>query len=545
VRHLAVRLPALQGELSVIVSPRLRAPREDRAVVAEPPLDAVGAVLADNRSRMSRWDLALFGRPWADLAREARQATLTAAQDYLRRSGEPVPTGDSDSLLLSGHQPELFHPGVWVKNFALHGLARRHGATAVNLVVDNDVAKLTALRVPAPDAVSSDWPHAELIPFDYWSGEVPYEERPVRDEGLFASFGERVLAALGGWGYRPLVADFWPEVLRQAERTPLLGERLAAARRTLERGWDCHNLEVPVSALCQTPAFAWFACHLLANLARFHAVYNDCVHAYRRQYGIRSRNHPVPDLAADGPWRELPLWGWRAGRAQRGRLLARHTDDGIELRVGSEIWPRLPAGEPQTLIATWQDLERQGFKVRSRALTNTLFARLLVSDLFVHGIGGGKYDELTDEIVRRFYGVEPPRFLVLTATLLLPLPSQPVRVEDCRRLRRTLRDLRHNPQRHLAESVAARPEVAELLARQRAWVSRQPAGPRERRERFAELRRLRERLGQYLDGQEQAAARELEACDYRLRANAVLRRRDYAFCLYPERELRQFCTQFL
>jgi hypothetical protein len=26
------------------------------------------------------------------------------------------------SLIVGGHQPELFHPGVWLKNFALNEL---------------------------------------------------------------------------------------------------------------------------------------------------------------------------------------------------------------------------------------------------------------------------------------------------------------------------------------------------------------------------------------------------------------------------------------
>ena len=86
--------------------------------------------------------------------------------------------------------------------------------------------------------------------------------------------------------------------------------------------------------------------------------------------------------------------------------------------------------------------------MRSRALTNTLYARLFLSDLFIHGIGGGKYDELTDELIRRFYGCEPPEFLILSATRLLPLPAPPVRPEDHRRLVRELRDLHWNPQRH-------------------------------------------------------------------------------------------------
>ena len=109
--------------------------------------------------------------------------------------------------------------------------------------------------------------------------------------------------------------------------------------------------------------------------------------------------------------------------------------------------------------------------MRSRALTNTLYARLFVADLFIHGIGGGKYDELTDAIIHRYYGFEPPRFMVLSATLLLPLPRSPARPEHCQRLARELRDLHWNPQRHLADGDAT---AAELARQKRAWIERQP-----------------------------------------------------------------------
>src|SRR5207249_2187885 len=162
---------------------------------------------------------------------------------------------------------------------------------------------------------------------------------------------------------------------RQAQRTPLLGERLAAARRTIERRWGCHNLELPVSLLCGSESFAWFACHLLGDLSRFRSIYNRCVQEYRRLHGIRSRNHPVPDL-------------------------------------------------------------------------------------IIHGIGGAKYDELTDEIMRRFYGLEAPEYLVLSATLWLPLPAFPVGLDLCKRLARELRDVHYNPQRHLDPAARADPAVA-------------------------------------------------------------------------------------
>ena len=104
----------------------------------------------------------------------------------------------------------------------------------------------------------------------------------------------------------------------------MLGECFAAARRTYERRWGCHNLELPVSVLCQTEPFAFFAAHLLAELPRFHADYNACVHDYRRRHGLRSRNHPVPDLAEEDGWLEAPFWGWRIGAARARPALLPH-----------------------------------------------------------------------------------------------------------------------------------------------------------------------------------------------------------------------------
>ena len=247
----------------------------------------------------------------------------------------------------------------------------------------------------------------------------------------------------------------------------------------------------------------------------------------------------MPDLAADGDWLEAPFWGWRAGAPRRGRLFARPHSDRIELRIGGESWPDLPTRDP---AAAWAERERQSLKIRSRALTNTLYARLLLSDLFMHGIGGGKYDELTDELIRRFYGCEPPQFLILSATRLLPLPAPPVGPDDRRRLAHELRDLHWNPQRHLPQGDG---EIRELEKRKRDLIAAAPADAAGRRERFLALRAVTAELRDRLAGVERRWQIDLARTDRQLAAQAVMRRRDYAFCLYPEESLRPFCTQFL
>jgi hypothetical protein len=446
---------------------------------------------------------------------------------------------------MAGHQPELFHPGVWVKNFALYALAERHGTMPVNLVVDNDTVRSTSLhfpvlREPLP-SISEFQPYRATEPFDHPAGGQPYEEYAVRDEALFASLPQRVQP---GWRFTPLLAEFWAEAVRAGRRTPLLGDRLAAARRALEQRWGCENYEVPVSAVCRTEPYAWFACDLLANLPRLHAAYNESVRDYRRRYGLRSTSHPVPDLAAEGDWLEAPLWAWRAGQPRRSRLMVRLTPAAVELRAGDEHWPSLPR-RPEAMVRAYLDLEKQALKVRSRALTNTLYARLFLCDLFIHGIGGGKYDEVTDAIIRRYYDVEPPAYLVLSATLLLPLPHYPARPDQCRHLRGEARDLFYNPQRHLKAEKLSRPDIAESVRRKQALVRQRPQDRRGRRERFRQIREASASLRHLVDEELAAARRQAAECEIEAGANSILRRRDYPFVLYPEETLRPFCERFL
>jgi hypothetical protein len=547
----------------------LRAPTRDGAIVAVPPLEQAANLTDANRRRLDQSSATLLGQPLTELRRFARREVLAlagrlnatplpnsqetpppnplpeaergrknrrTAAGYLEEKGREAP------LLVAGHQPDLFHPGVWLKNFALAGLARRQGGVALNLVVDNDTLKVPALRVPVPPSARTGRPHALSVPYDRWVAEVPFEERRVEDHGLFDSFADRALDKMRGWGYEPILPGFWADV-RQALTSAhgLVGEAFAAARRLQERRWGCHNLEVPISAICASESFACFAAALLADLPRFVALYNQIVRDYRAAHGIRSSHHPVPDLASDADWLEAPLWGWRAGGGRRGRLFVRARGDRLELRAGDEVWPQLPSPRHPDFVQAWRALASDGLKVRSRALTTTLFARLLLADLFVHGIGGGKYDELTDELMRAFFGVEAPGFLVLSGTLWLPLPAFSVGPEDRRRLIRQLRELLYQPERHLSAELQA--VLAEPIRQKAQWIAQEPADHAGRRRRFAALRGLNEQLGAPLAGEAERTRGELQRTVEHLQANAVLRRRDYSFCLYPEAVLRPFCMQ--
>ncbi len=518
----------------MIQTHRLRAPSVNGALLADPPLNQAGRTLDANADRLRRWDHDFQGRSAGRLRAMARAQVLGLARAYHERHGldlPPTPTS-VDRMVVTGHQPELFHPGVWVKNFAVAGLARQSRGVGLNLIVDNDIPKGPSIRVPFPDG---DRLRVAPVAFDVWAGESPYEDQTVRDEAMFADFAGRVRAASRGSLTNPLLDTFWPRVLKRRGDTDRVGLRFALARRELEAEWGVQNWEVPISQVCETEAFGWFVAHLLAHLPRFQATHNAALARYRAAYGIRSKNHPVPALGRQGEWLEAPFWVWRSDAPRRKPLMARQLAHTIELRIAGEDQPftMLPLSDERDAccsIEVLAELPSRGIRLRTRALTTTLFARYLLGDLFVHGIGGAKYDELGDELARGFFGIEPPRFLTLSLTQWLGLPDDPASSAQLRAVESTIRDLEFNPDRHLAE-----PRPAEARAAvESKWVAieSEVATRTQRRVRLQAIRQANVDLGSLVAVERQGLVDQLAGIKDGIKRNAVARSREYAFPLH-------------
>ncbi len=399
---------------------RLRAPAADGGVLFEPAPGAVAGLVADNAARLGSWQYDFQGRTAERLRASARREILTQARAFLDRHGIATPSENLDDflasgrpLIVTGHQPELFHPGVWIKNFVAAAIAQAHQGIALNLIVDNDIPKATAIQVPGR---SERGVRSLRVEFDRWGADAPFEDSPVLDEEQFASFADRVRAIAGDLLREPLLDQFWPQVLARRQDASTHGLRFALARREIEGEWGVANLEVPMSSVCQTDSFLWFAAHILAQLPRYCEVHNTTLAEYRSAHGIKSKNHPVAMLAWDGEWREAPFWAYRPGRPRRQPLLVRTHAREIDLKIAGEdeVLMTLPLAadrEACCAVERLRELAARFIRLRTRALTTTLFAKFLLGDLFLHGIGGAKYDELGDEIARRFFAIEPPGFL--------------------------------------------------------------------------------------------------------------------------------------
>ena len=203
---------------------RIRAPRDHGGTLIDPPLADAPRVLADNVALEQTYNYDLQGRSMRDLASAARTDLLADAAGYTARyrdvDSPRLPAGAPPRIMLSGHQPELFHAGVWFKNFVLSSLAEQAGAVGIHLLIDNDVAMPVSIRVPGG---SLSRPTVEPVPIDRPTAETAYEERGIIDRELFASFADRVAGRIEPFIANPLLSRLWPLAEQAAQRTGNLG----------------------------------------------------------------------------------------------------------------------------------------------------------------------------------------------------------------------------------------------------------------------------------------------------------------------------------
>lgn len=520
--------------------PRYGAPREDGQALVVPRGDAVDELLSANRSQIESYEYDIQGRSLTDLIQSARNSVIKRAVEYTkayRNVPGDWPRSDfirTQPMFVAGHQPELVHPGVWFKNFVLGNLAKRHNGIALQLIIDSDLCRTAAIRVPTG---SVDAPRVEAVAYDSQLEEQPYEERRIDDLEVAASFPQRVDRAIKPFIAKPLAKQLWPQVMDSLKSDGKLGLALARGRHSLEAAWGNETLELPASQIYELDEFRQFACLVLADLPRFRKAYNEALNAFRQAHGIRNRAQPLPNLSCEGGLCEAPFWIWSANDPTRRPLWVERLGDRLQLTDRVQIRFELKLtenGSAEHAIDALRSRASQGIKIRTRALLTTLFARLVLSDMFLHGIGGAKYDQVTDDLAQRFFSFALPGYMTLSATLRLPIPHKSTPRDQVRDLSRELRELTYHPEKHVSSPNG---KADQFVANKRKWIAT-PKTPSNAAERHRAIVSANESLQPWVADQREALLARQQDAVQELRASTILDSREYAFCLFPENELR-------
>ncbi len=425
----------------------LTAPSEDGGVLVWPRSVSLVQLAITNRDRLRAAEFELCGRP----ARELRPL----------RADEPI-------VFMTGHQPALFHAGVWAKNAAVSQLSSLCHGRAVFLAVDSDV----------PGRLSLEWPD---------------------DSGAYCRTGRAAVRSIGDWqSYETINAQAAETFAHAMQAAP---DRIHTDKATVLNDFRgafadsdgdyvsrwCHAMQ-RFDAAMQSGVieynrishwFDWigsavewtdlqrasisFVAHLIRHADRFAAAYNGALERYRVRRGIRGRQHPIPDLRISADRVELPLWRVAPDHARRRVWIDRAQGKSLQLTAEDEVLLRWNRGDTDAQACLSRLATLSG--IRPRALAQTMFARLFACDLFVHGLGGAKYDTITDQIIRTFFDIEPPAYACVSATLLLPTRRHGITRAQLLQAHRKARDVRYNPQRYLSADAL---HYAAILSARRA-----------------------------------------------------------------------------
>ena len=527
-----------------------KAPAESGSHLIDPPVDAIEPLIDNNRLLRAAFDTRVGDLKLWELIAATRRELLVVSAEYTSSYHDVLRPADMADwikrpIVMGGHQPDLFHPGVWLKNFVLDAYAQAVGGTAINLVVDTDRCTRWSVGVPVGNAAEA---RLETVELDAPCGEMAWEERAILEPKRFEAFGNRVSEILAPIEPDPIIRSWWPRVVERAAASHRLGLAIAQARHGLEREWGLDTLELPVSELVRLPTVMVLCGWLLTQTRQLHEIYNDALTSFRREHHTRGRGRPMPDLATrpgregEGIWFEIPWWLWSKDDPRRRRVFAQtHTSGNLLLSDMETLRVELPISA-DTSPAKWVDalsrLDEHDIRLRPRAILTTLIARLLVADVFVHGIGGAVYDEITDAVVVGLTGCEPPRHAVVSGTLRLPTDLSGNPEAELASIHRQLRDLEFHPERYLA-AVSADGAAEQLAQEKWRWIDT-PATPALAKRRCHAIRSANDSLASYTQPLRQQLLDRVGPLARAARAQSLLASRDYPWCFFSEDRLRRF-----
>ena len=405
----------------------------------------------------------------------ARQRLVDAAIGYramlveigraagLFAADEPAISGDPSSqpLIMTGHQPVIFHSGLTFKYQTTETFALEHNALAVAVVIDTDEGDSGAFTFPKCDApfqlladkasdsstqAKSNQMSSATASFSAAASLFGASRRKSSD--LIRAEASRVLVALQNCGCGA-EADRFQKIAEQYSTLPTDSMMEANLIVRWNAGVAGRTPEIPLSMICSFPEVLQFFAELLARPFEFARCYNDTLDAFRAEQKIRNVANPFPNLHIEEARCELPFWLIDPAKGTREIVSIRK--QGFERFLeanGADVIEILPGNEAASLFSLL--VGGKHLIPRGGLITATL--RILFSDLFVHGTGGGRYDVFTSQFIRSWWNVEPTPFAVSSASRYL-FHMERHELSRLQEISDNIRDYQFNPQRYLGMGV--------------------------------------------------------------------------------------------
>jgi len=157
----------------------------------------------------------------------------------------------------------------------------------------------------------------------------------------------------------------------------------------------------------------------------------------------------------------------------------------------------------------------------------TFFARLFLCDLWIHGIGGARYEEINDSLAKDFFLFALPEYAVASATLHLNFNPD----TDIRSLKDRARKMKFHPEKFLRASD----EETKILLKSKGRLLGKIRNSQDKKELSKQLRMVNEKLRSRTVREIQDLEKTISEKEKLLRIAA---NREFPFFLFPLSDLR-------
>ncbi|RIL04462.1 MAG: hypothetical protein DCC75_12605 [Proteobacteria bacterium] len=460
---------------------------EDR-VIYNPPFNEWRGLLSKNLALIEKFPESVtarrgeFRRVLLEQSRryEEELRTIASERGLSFAARPPHPGPDGSSIIMAGHQPVNFHAGLIQKVNTLCRIAEETDSLALHVIIDTDEGLGGEIAFPLLRNGVYFVSSVALA-----EGPALFLEQTISSESKQAVLIEQVRSALKLCRLEQALFG----LARYAEvMAKLAGCRLSHAASISRRIFsDPSNYsEVPLSYLIGTSAIRGLFLDLVRTDTDLHQIYNRVLEEYRVSHKIKNRANPFPNLTVRGKSLELPFWVI-PGSGRRAPLF-----------TGDKI--------PESAL------------VAPKGAITTLLLRYFVADLFIHGLGGERYDTFTDILAQQLLTAETLSFGVTSATRYL-FEEQIESYEEALRWKERLRSASSHLQEFLGMGYFSRENevsLQELADSREALVNaledakRSKLDPTPIGKKLAELNQRIRTILQSSDLEEKAAGAEVD-----------------------------------
>lgn len=538
-----------------------KVPQKNKQIFLSPSGDKIGSLLEENKKIFSQYSFKILNQPFREVRENSRKGVIKEALRFSKKFAPDIGEKINPAyqyIIQSGHQPVFFHPGIWIKNIFLNKLLKSplpDKSLGLNIILDNDICKDLNLSLP----VLSSNGNLKLEKVNFLSStltpNLPFEEYPCPSLELITKFNRDIIHRLKSLESenKDILNNFkkFAQCLENSSRfcsrnykKANLGEFIGLARRFYEKEIEPTYLEIPFSQICSSNEFLSFFLEITKNIESFSKTYNNKLDEYRKLFKIRNRTQPSPNLMIKENLIEAPFWIWKEGDQRRKVFILREKEGNYLYNDSYGKIFLIEKDGLKSLSSLKIFLKEKKLKIRPKALLLTLYNRLFISDLFIHGLGGAKYDLVTDEIIRKFFKVEPPHFLVVSCTLHLNFKSSSSASDSkISALKKKIRDLEFNPERYVDELPLTEKEknqIGELAEKKTGLIKKikKTLSPIEKRKISEEVKAINNFIVEKIIPLKYELNKKIEKEEEKMKQAKVYTFREFPYCLFSAKTLR-------